>query len=221
MVAPSDRNMTSIAISHEPRTTAMQRKAQRPLILASASPRRRKLLAQIGIACSVRPVDLDESAQPGEAPLAYVERLALAKARAGLDGQKADSVVLGADTAVVLDDEILGKPRDRDDAFAMLRRLSGREHEVLTAVALASRGRAAVRTSTSRVGFAPLSDAVIAAYWATGEPADKAGAYGIQGFAAAFIHHVSGSYSGVVGLPLFETVELLREFGIEVWEASS
>lgn len=186
------------------------------LVLASASPRRRELLAQIGITCIVQPVDLDESAFPGEDPRAYVERLALAKARAGRDRQAADAIVLGADTAVVLDGEILGKPRNRDDAFAMLRRLSGREHEVLTAVALASAARAAVRASTSRVGFADLSDVAIAAYWATGEPVDKAGAYGIQGFAAAFIHHVSGSYSGVVGLPLFETVELLREFGIPV-----
>lgn len=190
-----------------------------PLILASASPRRRELLAQIGIACTVQPVDLDETAHPGEAPRAYVERLALAKARAG-SVQNPGAIALGADTAVVLDGEILGKPRDRDDAFAMLRRLSGREHEVLTAVALANEERAAVRTSTSRVGFADLSDDAIAAYWATGEPADKAGAYGIQGLAAVFIHHVSGSYSGVVGLPLFETTELLREFGVEVWEAS-
>lgn len=190
-----------------------------PLILASASPRRRELLAQIGIACTVQPVDLDETAHPGEAPRAYVERLALAKARAG-SVRNPGAIALGADTAVVLDGEILGKPRDRDDAFAMLRRLSGREHEVLTAVALANEERAAVRTSTSRVGFADLSDDAIAAYWATGEPADKAGAYGIQGLAAVFIHHVSGSYSGVVGLPLFETAELLREFGVEVWEAS-
>lgn len=187
-----------------------------PLVLASASPRRRELLAQIGITCTVQPVDLDETVHPGEAPRAYVERLAVAKARAGLDRQSSGTVVLGADTAVVLDGEILGKPRDRDAAFTMLRRLSGREHEVLTAVALASGAGTAVRTSVSRVGFAPLSDDTIAAYWATGEPADKAGAYGIQGFAAAFIHHVSGSYSGVVGLPLFETVELLREFGIPV-----
>ncbi|HEX7046447.1 MAG TPA: Maf family protein [Gammaproteobacteria bacterium] len=188
------------------------------LVLASASPRRKTLLAQIGIEYTAHPVDLDETADPNETADAYVKRLALAKARTCRDlaTMPDDAVFLGADTAVVLDGEILGKPRDREDAFSMLRRLSGREHQVLTAVALVRGEREAMRISTSRVGFADVSDAAIAAYWKTGEPADKAGAYGIQGYAAAFIHHVSGSYSGVVGLPLFETVELLREFGIEV-----
>ncbi|HEX7029844.1 MAG TPA: Maf family protein [Gammaproteobacteria bacterium] len=191
-----------------------------PLILASASPRRRELLAQVGIACEAHPVDLDETVDPGETPAAYVERLALAKARVCRDLATTpdDAIFLGADTAVVVDGEILGKPRDREDAFSMLRRLSGREHEVLTAVALVRGGREAVRVSISRVGFADVSEAAIAAYWETGEPADKAGAYGIQGRAAAFIHHVSGSYSGVVGLPLFETVEMLGEFGMDAWE---
>ena|SRR5690606_15935544 len=191
------------------------------LILASASPRRRMLLAQVGVDCDVHPVDIDESALPGEMPATYVERLALAKARACRDlaGTPDDALFLGADTAVVVDGEILGKPRDREHAFAMLRRLSGREHQVLTAVALVRGEREAVRTSTSVVGFADISAAAIAAYWETGEPADKAGAYGIQGHAAAFIHHVSGSYSGVVGLPLFETVAMLAEFGVDVWQA--
>lgn len=192
------------------------------LILASASPRRKALLAQVGIECTVRPVDLDEIADPGEAPEAYVKRLALAKARACRDLATTpdDALFLGADTAVVLDGEILGKPLHREDATAMLRRLSGREHDVLTAIALIKGEREALRMSASRVGFADVSDAAIAAYWETGEPADKAGGYGIQGRAAAFIHHVSGSYSGVVGLPLFETVALLREFGVEVWVKS-
>lgn len=188
------------------------------LILASASPRRKQLLAQVGIECDARPVDLDEVANPGEAPGDYVQRLALAKARACqmLATTPDDGLFLGSDTAVVVDGEILGKPRDRNDGYAMLKRLSNREHVVLTAVALVEGEREAVRTSASRVGFGPVSDAVIAAYWETGEPHDKAGGYAIQGRAAAFIHHVSGSYSGVVGLPLFETVKLLREFGVPV-----
>lgn len=188
------------------------------LVLASASPRRKALLEQIGVDCTVHAVGLDEIADPGEAAPAYVERLALAKARACRDLATTpdDAVFLGSDTTVVVDGEILGKPGDRAEAFAMLRRLSAREHEVMTAVALVQGEREAVRTSISRVGFAELSEPVIAAYWETGEPADKAGAYGIQGYAAVFIHHVSGSYSGVMGLPLFETVELLRKFGIPV-----
>ena len=188
------------------------------LILASASPRRQQLLAQVGVQCEVRPVDLDEIANPGEAPGDYVRRLALAKAHACrmLATTPDDGLFLGADTAVVVDAEILGKPRDREDGCSMLRRLSGREHEVLTAVALVRGDREAVGTSVSRVGFGPVADAMIAAYWETGEPHDKAGGYAIQGRAAAFIHHVSGSYSGVVGLPLYETVKLLREFGFPV-----
>lgn len=188
------------------------------LILGSASPRRRELLAQVGIDCAVHPVDLDEIANPGEAPGDYVRRLALAKAEAcrALATTPDDAVFLGADTAVVLDGEILGKPRDRADFVATLRRLSDREHEVLSGVALVCEERQEVLVSVSRVGFGPVSEAAIAAYWETGEPQDKAGGYAIQGHAAAFIHHVSGSYSGVVGLPLFETVQLLREFGIPV-----
>ena len=189
-----------------------------PLILASASPRRQELLAQIGVNCSVHPVNLDETMDPGESPRAYVERLALDKARACRDLATTpdDAVFLGADTTVVVDGDVLGKPSDREDGISMLRRLSGREHEVLTAVAAACGKREAVRCSTSRVGFAKLSDASITAYWETGESADKAGAYGIQGFAAAFINYMAGSYSGIVGLPLYETAELLREFGMDV-----
>src|SRR5690606_7087517 len=115
------------------------------------------------------------------------------------------AVFLGSDTAVVVDDDILGKPADRDHAAAMLRRLAGREHQVLTAIAAVDRRREAVLTSVSTVAFAPLTEAVIQAYWETGEPADKAGGYAVQGRAAAFIRHVAGSYSGVMGLPLFET----------------
>jgi septum formation protein len=190
------------------------------LYLASASPRRRDLLAQIGLACRCLPVDLDESPLLDEAPAAYVTRLALDKARAArtlLDGEGlADAaLILGADTAVVVADEVLGKPRDAADAAAMLRRLAGREHRVLTGVAVL--GPDAVERlglSESRVRMRPITEAEIAAYWATGEPADKAGAYGIQGRGALFIEAIAGSYSGVMGLPLFETAALLAAAGL-------
>lgn len=187
------------------------------IILASASPRRRELLAQIGINYEQKVLPVDERHLPGESPHDYVARLALAKARAvrdSLDGQ-AECPVLGADTAVVLAGVPLGKPRDRDDGLAMLRRLAGRDHRVLSAVALVG-GREAVRVSDTRVWFRPVSEAELAAYWETGEPQDKAGAYGIQGRGAVFVERIEGSYSGVMGLPLFETAQLLEEFGIPV-----
>lgn len=183
-----------------------------PLIyLASASPRRSQLLEQIDIAHAVRPVDLDESPLAGEAPAQYVVRLAGMKARALWDGLPASQrlPVLAADTTVSLDAEILGKPAGLAEARAMLGRLSGRTHEVHTAVAVLHEGGEAVRISTSLVTFRELSAAEIDWYWRTGEPADKAGAYAVQGHAAIFIRHIAGSYSGVMGLPLFETWELL------------
>jgi septum formation protein len=180
--------------------------------LASLSPRRRALLAQIGIRHDVVPVVVDEATRPGEAPAEYVLRLALAKARAGRARQD-DRPVLGADTAVVVEDRILGKPRDRDDALAMLATLSGREHRVLTAVALVG-GREETRLSVSHVRFRVVAAAEAAAYWETGEPADKAGGYAVQGLGAIFVESIAGSYSGVMGLPLFETGELLRRAGI-------
>jgi septum formation protein len=192
------------------------------LYLASASPRRRELLIQVGIAARVEVADIPEDRHPGEPPQAYVLRLAVAKARAVRAGLPADDrhPVLAADTAVVIDDEVLGKPRDRADGMAMLSRLSGRIHHVYTGVALAdASGEAHSRLSLSTVSFRTLSDAECAAYWASGEPADKAGGYGIQGRAALFIERLEGSYSGVVGLPLFETAELLRENGIDVTAA--
>ncbi len=193
------------------------------LYLASGSPRRRELLTQIGVPFIPQGVVIDESPLPDEAPAAYVERLARAKAQAGLHalGHTADAVVLGADTAVVLDERILGKPADRDEALAILGALSAREHQVLTAVALASRERVAARVVASRVWFRPLSRAEIEAYWATGEPQDKAGSYGVQGLAAVFVSHLQGSYSAVVGLPLCETAELLAEFAIPCWQPLS
>ena len=180
--------------------------------LASTSPRRRELLAQIGVRHDVVPVVVDETPRPGEAPAEYVLRLALAKARAG-HALRGDRPVLGADTAVVVDDRILGKPLDRDDALGMLARLAGREHRVLTAVAVVGE-REETRLSVSHVRFRPIDAAEAAAYWATGEPADKAGGYAVQGLGAIFVESIAGSYSGVMGLPLFETGELLRRAGI-------
>ena len=189
------------------------------IYLASGSPRRRELLRQIGVGYRRLPVAVDETPLPDEPPAAYVARLAVAKARAGVEAIRRRSTgwpVLGADTAVVVDGAILGKPRDRDEGLAMLALLSGREHAVLSAVSLATPTRHAVKVQESRVRFRGLSPAECAAYWASGEPADKAGGYGIQGRAAAFIAELRGSYSGVMGLPLFETAELLREFGFSL-----
>ena len=191
------------------------------LYLASGSPRRRELLTQIAVPFLTQIAPIDENALPGESPIAYVERLALSKAQAGLAAlsDTADAVVLGADTAVVLNGRILGKPTDRADALATLSDLSGRTHEVLTAVALVSRERQASRVVTSQVTFRALSQAEIEAYWASGEPQDKAGCYGIQGLAAVFVSQLQGSYSAVVGLPLCETAALLAEFAIPCWQS--
>ncbi|RMG52182.1 MAG: septum formation inhibitor Maf [Gammaproteobacteria bacterium] len=185
------------------------------IVLASASPRRRELLAQIGVPHEVLPVDIDERRLAGESPRALVERLALEKALAGWERSGAQLPVLGSDTLVVVDDEVLGKPRDLVDARRMLGLLSGRAHQVLTAVALVKGPRSGLRLSESTVHFAPLSAEWIERYWATGEPADKAGGYAVQGLAATRIRRIEGSFSGIMGLPLFETTELLAEFGID------
>jgi len=187
------------------------------IFLASASPRRRALLEQIGVSYRLLEVDVDESLQPGETPEEYVQRLALEKARAGhtrLAG-KARLPVLGADTAVVVGSRIMGKPADREQGIEMLQALSGRSHQVLSAVAVVN-DHQAVRLSNSEVTFCALSGDECRAYWDTGEPSGKAGAYAIQGIAACFITRLKGSYSGVMGLPLFETAALLREFGVEI-----
>ncbi len=191
------------------------------LYLASGSPRRRELLTQIGVPFLSQIVPIDENPLPDELPVAYVERLARAKAQAGLAAlsQPEDAVVLGADTAVVLDGRILGKPADAAEAQATLMALSGRTHQVLTAVALASPVRVAVRVVSSQVSFRPLRAEEITAYWASGEPQDKAGSYAIQGLAAVFVSQLQGSYSAVVGLPLCETAELLEEFAISCWQS--
>lgn len=183
------------------------------LVLASTSPRRRELLAQLGVAFDVLPVSIDERPLAAEQAADHACRLALAKARAGAAQVGAEVCVLGADTVVVVDGEIFGKPADAEAAAVMLRRLSGRTHEVLSAVARVYRGGHQVRLSESKVTLRALSAAEIAAYCASGEPLDKAGAYAIQGRAAAFVRHLEGSYSGVVGLPLFETAELLAGVG--------
>jgi septum formation protein len=200
------------------------------LYLASRSSRRRELLRQIGVRFEplllrlspARGPDVDETLQPGEDAAAFVARVATAKARLGLEvlGMRhmLAHPVLAADTEVVVDGEVLGKPADRDQAAAFLRRLAGRTHQVRTFVALATgpAGRSQVLTaeSVSQVRFAPLTDEQIDRYCAGGEPYDKAGGYAIQGLAACFIEHIDGSYSGVVGLPLYETAQLLRQAGI-------
>lgn len=189
---------------------------QPQIYLASCSPRRGELLSQIGVLHEVVPAEVDETPLPGEAPAEYVIRLALAKAQAGRNGLGNDCrlPVLAADTAVVVEDEILGKPQSRKEALAMLARLSGRSHKVLTGVALAG-DELESRLSVSTVTFRTVTSNDAAAYWHSGEPADKAGGYAIQGLGAMFISRLEGSYSGVMGLPLFETAELLRNAGID------
>ena len=186
------------------------------LYLASQSPRRRELLTQLGVAFRVVDVDVPERRAAQESPREYVGRVARDKACAGLaalDGT-AGAAVLGADTEVVLDDEVFGKPCDARDAAAMLRRLSGRTHAVVSAVWLVDVRGERSACSVSRVRFAVLDEAAIAAYVATRESFGKAGAYAIQGHGAALVEHLEGSYSGVMGLPLFETARLLREAGV-------
>jgi septum formation protein len=185
------------------------------VVLASQSPRRRDLLALVGIAHEVRPADVDESVRPGEAPDAYVRRLAAEKARAvaGALGDPAAAVV-AADTTVVVDGEILGKPADAAEARAMVRRLAGRAHEVFTGMAVVRGPRLADAVERVGVTFRPLGDDEIAAYVATGEPMDKAGAYGIQGYGATIVERVDGDYFAVMGLSLRRTVALLGEVGV-------
>jgi septum formation protein len=184
------------------------------LHLASTSPRRREILQTLGVEFDVVMVDTDETAIDGESPESLVVRLAAAKAEAvAAPDSKA---VLAADTVIVLGERVLGKPRDADDAIAMLLALSGQTHSVITGVALkTSEGTRAV-LSTTNVRFREIDRDEAAAYWQSGEPCDKAGAYGIQGLGGIFVEAIEGSYSGVMGLPVFETVELLKSAGIEV-----
>lgn len=189
------------------------------IVLASASPRRLELLQQIGIHALVMPVPLEELMLDEELPLDFVQRLALEKARAGFElmSQKGiELAVLGSDTIVELDGEVFGKPADIEQAESMLAKLSGRVHNVHTALAIKTAEAEYSALSSSQVEFAVLSNEMIKAYVATGEPLDKAGSYGIQGMAAQFVKKLNGSYSGVMGLPLFETAELLARVQIKV-----
>jgi len=198
------------------------------IYLSSQSPRRRELLKQIGVNFEMlllrsdprRQMDVDETPLAAESPETYVQRVCQEKVRAACNLLEFRSLptnpVLAADTTVTLDGNILGKPRDHEDAASMLRQLSGRQHVVMSAVAVAMGERVETRLSVSKVTFATLSEERIRRYILTNEHLDKAGAYSIQGYAAAFIPHIDGSYSGVMGLPLFETVELLQAFGYPV-----
>jgi len=190
------------------------------LVLASASARRRELLQQIGVSARVLPADIDESVHNGESASAYVSRLAIEKAEAVRHQLENDEVSLGSDTSVVVGGKILGKPDSLTEARVLLHLLSASRHQVMTAVALAGAGSTRHRLVVTDVWFRPITDAQIDAYWASGEPQDKAGAYGIQGLGAVFVDRIEGSYSAVVGLPLAETAELLEEAGVPVWQLS-
>jgi len=193
------------------------------VFLASLSPRRRELLRQIGVSVRLLEVHVDETSLGREEPSRYVTRVARAKADAGWDCRDATTgaPVLAADTAVILDGAILGKPKDRSDAAAMLERLSGRSHQVLTAVALRSGGGVESRLSRSVVSLRAIGAVEAQRYWETGEPCDKAGGYGIQGYGAVFVADLHGSYSGVMGLPLYETTELLDAVGVPRWNSAA
>jgi septum formation protein len=186
------------------------------LYLASRSPRRAELLAQIGVRFAPVAAEIDETPHSGESPEDYVRRIAIEKAQAGRLGIPTvdPRPVLAADTAVIIDGEILGKPLDCPDFLRMMASLSGRTHQVLTGVALAHAGEVRYDLSASRVRFRDIDDRERLAYWASGEPHDKAGGYGIQGLGALFVADLRGSYSGVMGLPLYETGRLLQRAGI-------
>ncbi len=186
--------------------------ALKQLLLASQSPRRKHLLQQIGINPVCTPVDIDESIRDNEKPLDYCLRLAQEKAQEGWNRSDKSLPTLGSDTIVVLANEILGKPQDEKDAYNMLMALSAKKHHVITAVALVDCSQTRVKYSISEVVFDQLLPHEVKQYIATGEPMDKAGSYGIQGFAARWIKYISGSHSGIMGLPLYETSQLLKEF---------
>ena len=192
------------------------------ILLASASPRRQELLRQIGINFQLIEHHVDETHHYGESPREFVLRMALEKAHSGLRQVPVDClpIVLGADTIVVIESDILGKPRDRQDALAMLKRLSAKEHRVLSAVAVTDQNETRSAISETLVKFAPVTRTQALAYWETGEPADKAGGYAIQGMGGTFVKAIKGSYSGVVGLPVFETAQLLACFGVHCWQRS-
>ncbi|MGQ0696745.1 MAG: Maf family protein [Panacagrimonas sp.] len=185
--------------------------------LASRSERRVQMLRQAGYRFASLPADVDEQAYVAESPADFARRMALEKSRAVSARDDVDKTlpVIGADTDVALDGQILGKPRDRDDAVNMLLRLSDRQHEVHSAVAITRGARRLIAATCTEVVFGRIARGEAESYWDSGEPADKAGAYAIQGLAGRWVREIRGSYSGVVGLPLFETMELLREFGVQ------
>lgn len=185
---------------------------QTAIYLASASPRRKELLSQLGIEFSQFSVDADESQLSNEPPIKYVERMARLKAQSGVAMGYTDRPVLGSDTVVVIDNQSLVKPRDKADFMATLKRLSGQTHQVMTAIAFANNEHVISKVVTTDVTFKNISDEELQNYWQSGEPHDKAGGYGIQGLGGRFVTHISGSYFAVVGLPLYECEELLREF---------
>jgi len=187
------------------------------IILASASPRRKELLDQIKVTYEVHPVDLDESPLPNEAPLDYVKRVAAEKSAACVAQLKTETPVLAADTAVILGGVIMGKPKDQADAMAMLARLSGKTHQVYSAISLRGREHSQA-VSITEVTFKCLTEREMLDYWHSGEPIDKAGSYAIQGMGGSFVESIKGSFSGVVGLPLFETAELLSKQGIKLFK---
>lgn len=200
-----------------------EKAAQPAIYLASKSPRRREMLEQIGVPYEPLVVTVDERRSDGETPEDYVVRLAREKAAAGAALMLARGLVvrpvLGADTLVICDGEVMEKPANQQQAATMLRRLSGREHQVLTAIAFNDGGRRDERLGQTRVRFRALSDTEIRAYWQTGEPRDKAGAYGIQGKGAVFVESIEGSYSNVVGLPIEQLFVSLQSFDIDVWQS--
>ncbi|WP_119393221.1 Maf family protein [Salinibius halmophilus] len=185
------------------------------LVLASQSPRRHELLKQIGVAHSQQPVDIDETPHVGELADDYVVRMAVEKARAAYKGEQ---VVLASDTCGVLDGEILLKPVDKQDAMAMWQRMAGRDHDILTSICVISGQGEHWRLCRSTVRFRAFDRALFERYWQTGEPHDKAGGYAIQGLGAVLVANMQGSYSSVMGLPLFETAELLQQAGVPVWQ---
>ena len=194
-----------------------KRQVRSRILLASASPRRRDLLDQIGVPYRVQPADIDESPLPDEAPKPYTLRIAREKALRGAQQREDGEIVLGADTSVVVGKHMLGKPGDESEAFEMLKRLSGVIHQVYAAVAVvAPGGEIGTSLNISDVEFGPMDDAWIRSYIATGEPMDKAGSYGIQGWAGCQIRRVSGSYSSIMGLPLYETAKLLGDAGLDL-----
>jgi septum formation protein len=186
------------------------------VILASASPRRAELLRQIGVEFEVRAVDIDETPKLGEKAQDYVRRLALEKAKAAREFYQHENVIIiGSDTSVIVDEEILGKPSDKEHALSMLKKLSARTHKVMTSVAVLGMQETCI-VNINQVTFAEITDKELDQYWQTGEPRGKAGSYAIQGKAAMFITHLEGSFSGVMGLPLYETAQLLKQNGLNL-----